>query len=142
MQLCTRVGSQQYGGSNPDHTTILPFTRLIGGPMDYTPGVFEPDISKYNPNNNSKVRTTLARQLALYVTMYSPLQMACDLPETYAKHLDAFQFGLTRNRIVPGERDRTIGLIPGQRRSGNQGHSAVDTRYVQSAFRRCGTPRT
>ncbi|UII76722.1 glycoside hydrolase family 97 protein [Flagellimonas sp. HMM57] len=83
---------EAFGGSNPDHTTILPFTRLIGGPMDYTPGIFEPDVSKYNPNNKSWVNTTIARQLALYVTMYSPLQMAADLPETYNKHLDAFQF--------------------------------------------------
>ena len=83
---------EAFGGSRPDHTTILPFTRLIGGPMDYTPGIFEPDVSQYNPNNNSWVNTTLARQLALYVTMYSPLQMAADLPETYQKHLDAFQF--------------------------------------------------
>ncbi|MEL6556922.1 MAG: glycoside hydrolase family 97 protein [Bacteroidota bacterium] len=83
---------EAFGGSNPDHTTILPFTRLIGGPMDYTPGIFEPDVSKYNPQNKSWVNTTIARQLALYVTMYSPLQMAADLPETYKKHLDAFQF--------------------------------------------------
>ncbi len=83
---------EAFGGNKPDHTTILPFTRLIGGPMDYTPGIFEPDVSQYNPNNNSWVNTTIARQLALYVTMYSPLQMAADLPETYAKHLDAFQF--------------------------------------------------
>ncbi|MDT0605394.1 glycoside hydrolase family 97 protein [Croceitalea rosinachiae] len=83
---------EAFGGNNPDHTTILPFTRLIGGPMDYTPGIFEPDVSKYNPQNNSWVNTTIARQLALYVTMYSPLQMAADLPETYNKHLDAFQF--------------------------------------------------
>ncbi|MBO9659281.1 MAG: glycoside hydrolase family 97 catalytic domain-containing protein, partial [Chitinophagaceae bacterium] len=83
---------ESFGGNNPDHTTILPFTRLIGGPMDYTPGIFETKIIKYNPNNNSWVRSTLARQLALYVTMYSPLQMAADLPETYNKFLDAFQF--------------------------------------------------
>lgn len=83
---------ESFGGNKPDHTTILPFTRLIGGPMDYTPGIFEMDLTKYNPDNNSKPRTTLARQLALYVTMYSPLQMACDLPETYEKHMDAFQF--------------------------------------------------
>ncbi|MEM6525387.1 MAG: glycoside hydrolase family 97 protein [Bacteroidota bacterium] len=83
---------QAFGGSKPDHTTILPFTRLIGGPMDYTPGVFEMDISKYNSENDSHVNSTLAQQLALYVTMYSPLQMAADLPETYNKFLDAFQF--------------------------------------------------
>ncbi|MBR8537347.1 glycoside hydrolase family 97 protein [Carboxylicivirga sediminis] len=83
---------EAFGGNNVNHTTILPFTRLIGGPMDYTPGIFEPDVSQYNPDNGSHVRTTIARQLALYVTMYSPLQMAADLPETYAKHMDAFQF--------------------------------------------------
>ncbi|WP_439184659.1 glycoside hydrolase family 97 protein [Carboxylicivirga taeanensis] len=83
---------EAFGGNNVNHTTILPFTRLIGGPMDYTPGIFETDVSQYNPDNGSRVRTTIARQLALYVTMYSPLQMAADLPETYAKHLDAFQF--------------------------------------------------
>ena len=83
---------EAFGGSRPDHTTILPFTRLLGGPMDYTPGIFETDVSEYNPANDSWVRTTLARQLALYVTMYSPLQMAADLPETYEKYMDAFQF--------------------------------------------------
>ncbi|WP_347838578.1 glycoside hydrolase family 97 protein [uncultured Draconibacterium sp.] len=83
---------EAFGGNNVDHTTILPFTRLVGGPMDYTPGIFETKVSVYNPDNNSQVRTTIARQLALYVTMYSPLQMAADLPETYNKHLDAFQF--------------------------------------------------
>ncbi|MFT3995134.1 MAG: glycoside hydrolase family 97 protein [Dysgonomonas sp.] len=83
---------QAFGGSKPNHTTVLPFTRLIGGPMDYTPGVFENDISKYNPNNDSWVNTTLVNQLSLYVTMSSPLQMACDFPETYEKYMDAFQF--------------------------------------------------
>jgi len=83
---------QAFGGSKPNHVTILPFTRLIGGPMDYTPGIFEMDISKLNPNNNSHVNSTLANQLALYVTMYSPLQMAADLPENYNRFKDAFQF--------------------------------------------------
>ena len=83
---------QAFGGNNPDHVTILPFTRLIGGPMDYTPGIFQMDVSKYNPENNSHVNSTLANQLALYVTMYSPLQMAADLPETYNQFMDAFQF--------------------------------------------------
>ncbi len=83
---------ESFGGNNIDHTTILPFTRLIGGSMDYTPGIFESDISKYNPNNHSYVNSTITRQLALYVTMYSPLQMAADLPETYRKYMDAFQF--------------------------------------------------
>jgi len=83
---------ESFGGNNPDHTTILPFTRLMGGPMDYTPGIFQTRINAYNPENNSFVHTTLVKQLALYVTMYSPLQMAADLPETYNKFLDAFQF--------------------------------------------------
>ena len=76
----------------PFHTTILPFTRLQGGPMDYTPGIFETDISKVNPQNPHKLSSTLAKQLGLYVTMYSPLQMAADLPENYEKFLDAFEF--------------------------------------------------
>lgn len=83
---------QAFGGSKPNHVTILPFTRLIGGPMDYTPGIFEMDISKLNPNNDSQVNATIANQLALYVTMSSPLQMAADLPEHYEQYPDAFQF--------------------------------------------------
>lgn len=83
---------QAFGGSKPNHVTILPFTRLIGGPMDYTPGIFEMDIEKINPNNKSHVNSTLANQLALYVTMYSPLQMAADFPEHYERFIDAFQF--------------------------------------------------
>ena len=83
---------QAFGGSKPNHVTILPFTRLIGGPMDYTPGIFEMDISKLNPENHSHVNSTLANQLALYVTMYSPLQMAADLIENYERFPDAFQF--------------------------------------------------
>ncbi|WP_372920059.1 glycoside hydrolase family 97 protein [Salegentibacter sp.] len=83
---------QAFGGSKPNHVTVLPFTRLIGGPMDYTPGIFEMDISKLNPDNESHVNSTIANQLALYVTMYSPLQMAADLPEHYEQFLDAFQF--------------------------------------------------
>ena len=83
---------QAFGGSKANHTTLLPFTRLIGGPMDYTPGIFEMDIAKLNPNNNSHVNTTIGNQLGLYVIMYSPLQMAADLPEHYNRFLDAFQF--------------------------------------------------
>ena len=83
---------QAFGGSKANHTTVLPFTRLMGGPMDYTPGIFEMDIAKLNPGNNSHVNTTLANQLGLYVVMYSPLQMAADLPENYNRFLDAFQF--------------------------------------------------
>ena len=83
---------QAFGGSKPHHVTLLPFTRLQGGPMDYTPGIFMMDVSKLNPGNNSHVNSTIANQLALYVTLYSPLQMAADLPEHYQAHMDAFQF--------------------------------------------------
>lgn len=82
---------EAFGGSRPDHTVILPFTRLQGGPMDYTPGILETQLSTWS-DNKSWVRTTLVGQLALYVTMYSPLQMVADLPENYAKFNDAFQF--------------------------------------------------
>lgn len=83
---------QAFGGSKPNHVTVLPFTRLVGGPMDYTPGIFEMDLSKMNKDNNSHVNSTIANQLALYVTMYSPLQMAADTPENYDRFPDAFQF--------------------------------------------------
>ena len=83
---------QAFGGTKTMHVTVLPFTRLKGGPMDYTPGIFEMDIEKINPDNHSHCNATIANQLALYCTMYSPLQMAADLPENYEKHLDAFQF--------------------------------------------------
>lgn len=84
---------EAFAGNRPHHTTCLPFTRLIGGPMDYTPGVFDLKIQfPGRPENAAAVQTTLAKQLALYVTMYSPLQMAADFPENYEKHMDAFQF--------------------------------------------------
>jgi len=79
-------------GNPPDHETILPFTRLMGGPMDYTPGIFQLTLDYFIPGKKERVHTTLAKQLALYVTMYSPLQMAADLPETYERFMDAFQF--------------------------------------------------
>ena len=82
---------EAFGGSRPDHTCILPFTRLQGGPMDYTPGIFVTKLSEWS-NNTSWARITIAGSLALYLTMYSPLQMAADLPENYAKFMDAFQF--------------------------------------------------
>lgn len=82
---------QAFGGTQPGHTAILPFTRLQGGPMDYTPGIFEMDLSTFT-SNKSKVLSTLCGQLALYVTLYSPLQMAADMPEHYEKYRDAFQF--------------------------------------------------
>jgi len=92
-----------FGGNNPDHTTILPFTRLMGGPMDYTPGIFQTKLDHYFPGDTRMVKTTIAKQLALYVTMYSPLQMAADLPENYEKHMDAFQF----IKDVPADWDDT-----------------------------------
>ena len=101
------------GASNHvNHTTILPFTRLQGGPMDYTPGIFEMDMSKMNPNNHAHVNSTLARQLALYVTMYSPLQMAADLVENYRKHMDAFQF--IKDVAVDWDDSRYLEAEPGQ----------------------------
>ena len=83
---------QAFAGTQPGHTAILPFTRLQGGPMDYTPGIFEMDIAKFSPEKQTHVLSTICGQLALYVTMYSPLQMAADLPENYARFMDAFQF--------------------------------------------------
>jgi hypothetical protein len=79
-------------GNPPDHETILPFTRLMGGPMDYTPGILQVKMNYYSPEKKEQVHTTLTKQLALYVTMYSPLQMAADLPENYERFMDAFQF--------------------------------------------------
>ena len=99
-------------GSKPFHTTILPFTRLQGGPMDYTPGIFEMDMSKINPKNPNHVNSTLARQLALYVTMYSPLQMAADLPENYERHADAFRF--IRDVAVDWDDSRYLEAEPGR----------------------------
>ena len=99
-------------GNNVNHTTILPFTRLQGGPMDYTPGIFEMDMSKNNPDNHARVKSTLARQLALYVTMYSPLQMAADMVENYRKHMDAFQF--IRDVAVDWDDSRYLEAEPGQ----------------------------
>jgi len=103
---------QAFGGSKPNHVTLLPFMRLLGGPMDYTPGIFEMDISKLNPQNTSHVNSTLANQLALYVTMYSPLQMAADLPENYNRFLDAFQF--IKDVAVDWDDSRYLEAEPGQ----------------------------
>ena len=83
---------EAFGGSKPFHTTLLPFNRLIGGPMDYTPGIFDTKLDFMGDLTHGQVQTTLAKQLALYVTLYSPLQMAADLVENYEKHMDAFQF--------------------------------------------------
>ena len=103
---------QAFGGSKPNHVTLVPFMRLLGGPMDYTPGIFEMDISKLNPENKSHVNSTLANQLALYVTMYSPLQMAADLPENYNRFLDAFQF--IKDVAVDWDESHYLEAEPGQ----------------------------
>jgi hypothetical protein len=103
---------QAFGGSKPFHVTLLPFTRLVGGPMDYTPGVFEMDISKINPQNNSWCNSTLANQLALYLTMYSPLQMAADLPQNYERFPDAFQF--IKDVAVDWDHSKYIEAEPGE----------------------------
>ena len=101
---------EAFGGSNPDHTVILPFTRLQGGPMDYTPGIFETQLKNWS-SNQSYVHTTLAGQLALYLVMYSPLQMAADLPEHYEKYSDAFQF--IRDVAVDWDDSKYIEAEPG-----------------------------
>lgn len=100
-------------GNQPEHETILPFTRLMGGPMDYTPGIFQIKLDAWNPaaNKGRQVHTTLTKQLALYVTMYSPLQMAADLPEAYEQHLDAFQF--IRDVPVDWDDTRILAAEPG-----------------------------
>ncbi|RSK40035.1 glycoside hydrolase family 97 protein [Hymenobacter perfusus] len=101
-------------GNLPEHETILPFTRLMGGPMDYTPGIFQIKLESWNPaqNKGRQVHTTLAKQLALYVTMYSPVQMAADLPEAYEQHLDAFQF--IKDVAVDWDDTRVLLAEPGE----------------------------
>ena len=103
---------QAFGGSKPFHVSVLPFTRLIGGPMDYTPGIFETDISKVNPNNHSHANCTLANQLGIYVVMSSPLQMAADLPENYMRFPEAFQF--IKDVEVDWSESRWIEAEPGE----------------------------
>jgi hypothetical protein len=103
---------QAFVGISANHVTILPFTRLIGGPMDYTPGIFEQDISKVNPQNKGRATCTIANQLGLYLTMYSPLQMAADLPETYNRFLDAFQF--IKDVAVDWDDSKYIEAEPGE----------------------------
>ena len=103
---------EAFAGNKPFHTTVLPFTRLQGGPMDYTPGIFEMDMNKLNPNSHSHVNSTLARQLALYITMYSPLQMAADLPENYERFMDAFQF--IKDVAVDWDESRYLEAEPGR----------------------------
>lgn len=103
---------QAFGGTMPHHVTILPFTRLQGGPMDYTPGIFCMDLSTFAPGQKSKVNSTLCNQLALYVTMYSPLQMAADLPEHYQKYMDAFQF--IKDVAVDWDESKYLAAEPGE----------------------------
>jgi glucan 1,4-alpha-glucosidase len=98
-------------GNPPEHETILPFTRLMGGPMDYTPGIFQIKMNYYNPDKKEYVHTTLVKQLALYVTMYSPLQMAADLPENYERFPDAFQF--IKDVAVDWDDTKIISAEPG-----------------------------
>ena len=98
-------------GNNPDHETILPFTRLMGGPMDYTPGLFRIKLNQFDTTKKEQIHTTLAKQLALYVTMYSPLQMAADLPENYEQHLDALQF--IRDVAVDWDDTKILDAEPG-----------------------------
>ena len=105
------MGTEFKGAVPPEHVTILPFTRLQGGPMDFTPGIFEPDLSTFNPNSNDHLRTTLAKQLGVYVTFYSPLQMAADYPEHYARFMDAFQF--IKDVAVDWEESRYLLAEPG-----------------------------
>lgn len=104
-------GTEYRGQIMPHHVTILPFTRLQGGPMDYTPGIFEMDMSKMNPEDHQRVFSTICKQLALYVTMYSPLQMAADIPEHYEEHMDAFQF--IKDVAVDWEQSRYLLAEPG-----------------------------
>lgn len=98
-------------GNPPEHETILPFTRLIGGPMDYTPGIFQIKMNYYVPDKKEQVHTTLAKQLALYVTMYSPVQMVADLPENYDRFPDAFQF--IKDVAVDWEFTKVLDAEPG-----------------------------
>lgn len=102
---------EAFGGSKPFHTTLLPFNRLIGGPMDYTPGIFDTKLDFMGDLPHGQVQTTLAKQLALYVTLYSPLQMAADLVENYEKHMDAFQF--IKDVAVDWDDSRYIEAEPG-----------------------------
>lgn len=103
---------QQSAGIMPHHVTILPFTRLQGGPMDYTPGIFCMDVSKLNPENHGHVNATLCNQLALYVTLYSPLQMAADVPENYMRYADAFRF--IKDVAVDWDESRYLAAEPGE----------------------------
>ena len=105
------MGTEFKSAMPPEHVTILPFTRLQGGPMDFTPGIFEQDMSTFNPDSDAHVWSTLAKQLGIYVTFYSPLQMAADYPEHYARFMDAFQF--IKDVAVDWEESRYLIAEPG-----------------------------
>jgi hypothetical protein len=96
FMACEAARGMEYNawskGNNPSHELTLLFTRLLGGPMDYTPGIFQIAVNQFDPNKQERIHTTVAKQLALYVTLYSPLQMAADLPENYEKRPEVFQF--------------------------------------------------
>ena len=106
------MGTEYRSGINPGHTAVLPFTRLQGGPMDYTPGIFEPDMSVTAPGQTGRMRHTIANQLGLYVTFYSPLQMAADLPENYERFPGAFQF--IKDVAVDWEKSLYLEAEPGE----------------------------
>jgi hypothetical protein len=117
-------------GIIPEHTTILPFTRLMGGPMDYTPGLFHMSLNQFDSTRTQKVRSTLAKQLALYVTIYSPLQMAADLPENYEGHLDAFQF--IKDVAVDWDDTKVLSAEPGDYITIARKAKNKDTWYIGS----------
>ena len=106
------MGNEYKAKINPGHTAILPFTRGQGGPMDYTPGIFEQDMSKIAPGKTGKMRHTICNQLGLYVTFYSPLQMAADLPENYERFMDAFQF--IKDVAVDWDKSLYLEAVPGE----------------------------
>ena len=122
---------QAFGGSKPFHVSVLPFTRLIGGPMDYTPGIFEMNISKINPENNSHANCTIANQLGIYVVMSSPLQMAADLPKNYERFPDAFKFikdvaiDWAESRYLEAEPGEYITVARKAKDTGKKAHESV-----------------
>ena len=118
---------EAFGGSNPDHTVVLPFTRLQGGPMDYTPGILETQLKTWSDNPNY-VHTTLVGQLALYLVMWGPIQMAADLPENYQKYADAFQF--IKDVAVDWDDSRYIEAEPGDYITVARKAKGTDTWFV------------
>lgn len=127
---------ESFAGNKSFHTTILPFTRLQGGPMDYTPGIFEMDMNKMSSSNTSHANTTLARQLALYVTMYSPLQMAADIPENYERFIDAFQF--IKDVAVDWSESKYIEAEPGRYITIARKEKGTDNWFIGNTSGECG----